>query len=128
MLPDATVTFSIERFNSYFNSEETIVVKTGTVTLDKDGKYSDGGEFKDTLGANVSTIELNLDESKLEAYTVDSGVLSATVKAENTAAIFGRDFGCDVSFMITTNSNRVIAVVLNYISSIGPVEAVVSYN
>lgn len=125
----ATINFYIERLNSDdFTTSETVVSKTGTVTLNKDGTYSDGGEFKNTLGANIATVKLGLDSSKLENYTVESGVLSATVKAENTAAVLGTAIGYDVNFMLTVSDGNVVSIVIKYTSDFGPVEAVISYN
>lgn len=124
----ATVSFSIERFNSDFTTSDVVVTRTGTVTLNKDGTYSDGGTFKDTLGANVASVKLALDEAKLASYTIENGVLSASVEAENTAAVLGTDIGCDVSFMLTIGSGRIVSLVIAYESDFGPVEAIVSYN
>ncbi len=124
----ASVNFYIERFNSDFTSSDVVVTKTGTVTLNKDGTYSDGGEFQDTLGANVASVKLGLDSSKLESYTIENGVLSASVKAENTAAVLGTEIGYDVNVMLTVGAGKVVSVVINYTSDFGPVEAIVSYN
>ncbi len=124
----ASVSFYIERFNSDFTSSDVVVTRTGTVTLDKDGNYSDGGAFKDALGANVASVKLGLDSTKFESYAMENGVLSATVKAENTAAVLGTAIGYDVNFMLTVGAGRVVSVVINYTSDFGPVEAIVSYN
>ena len=124
----ATVNFYIERFNTDFSSAETVISKKGSVTLNSDGTYSDGGEFKDSLGANIPTVKLNLDAAKFESYTIEGGVLTANVKAENTAYVLGTDVGYDVSFMLTVGAGRIVSVVLNYVSDFGPIEAIVSYN
>lgn len=124
----ASVSFYIERFNSDFTTSDVVVTREGTVTLNKDGTYSDGGAFKDTLGANVSSVKLALDEAKLASYTIENGVLSASVEADNTASVLGTDIGYDVSFMLTIGEGRIVSLVITYESDFGPVEAIVSYN
>ena len=90
--------------------------------------YSDGGAFSDALGDNIASVKLTFDETKFESYTIENGVLSASIAAENTAAVLGTDIGYDVDVMITTGEGRVISVVINYESDFGPVEAIISYN
>ena len=105
-----------------------VITKTGTVVLNKDGTYSDGGAFTDTLGDSITNVKLTFDETKLESCVIENGVLSASVAAENTMAVLGTDIGYDVDFMLTTGEGRVVSVVINYESDFGPVEAVISYN
>ena len=124
----ASIYFYIERFNSDFTSDEVVIVKSGTVTLNSDGTYSDGGDFSDTLGSNIASVKLALDEAKLDSYTIENGVLSASVAAENTVAVLGTEIDCDVDFMLTIGAGRVVSLVINYTSDFGPVEAIVSYN
>ena len=124
----ASISFYIERFNSDFTSSDVVITKSGTVTLNADGSYSDGGDFADTLGSNIASVSLDLDEAKLESYSIEGGVLSASVKAENTAAVLGTEIGYDVDFMLTVGNGRVVSLVINYTSDNGPVEAIVSYN
>ena len=124
----ANVHFYIERFNSDFTSPEVIITKIGTVTLNADGTYSDGGEFADTLGTNISSVKLNLDEAKLDSYSIEGDVLSASVSAENTASVLGTAIDYDVDLMITVGSGRIVSVVVNYEAELGSVEAIISYN
>jgi hypothetical protein len=124
----ASVSFYIERFNSDFTTSDVVVTREGTVTLNKDGTYSDGGAFKDALGANVASVKLALDEAKIASYTIENGVLSASVEADNTASVLGTDIGYDVSFMLTVGAGRIVSLVITYESDFGPVEAIVSYN
>lgn len=124
----ASVSFYIERFNSDFTSSDVVITKSGTVTLNADGSYSDGGDFADTLGSNIASVSLDLDEAKLESYSIEGGVLSASVKAENTAAVLGTEIGYDVDFMLTVGNGRVVSLIINYSSDNGPIEAIVSYN
>ncbi len=124
----ANISYTVEKFNSDFTSPETVITKSGVVTLNKDGNYSDGGEFQGALGENIASVNLNLEASKLESYSIEGGILTATVKAENTAAVLGAAIGADVSLMLTTSNNRVISIVINYTTELGTVEAIVSYN
>ena len=124
----ATINYSIENFDSDFVGAAPVITKTGTVTLNKDGSYSDGGEFEGLIGSSVSSVLINLDSTKFESYNIDGGTLSAVVKAENTEAVFGTAIAADVNFMLTISNDRVISVVLNYKVAAGTVETVISYS
>ena len=124
----ANINYTVQKFNSDFTSPEAVITKSGAVTVNKDGSYSDGGQFQGVLGENIAAVNLNLDAAKFESYSIEGGILTATVKAENTASVFGAAIGADVSFMLTTSNNRVISVAINYTIAAGTVEAIVSYN
>ena len=123
----ATVNYYIEKFNTGFETADTVIPMTGTVTLGKDGSYSDGGEFQGLIGSNPTAVNLTLDATKFASYAIDGTTLSAVVKAENTAAVFGAAIAADVNFILTVSNNRVISVVLNYTTAAGAVESIVTY-
>lgn len=121
----STINYSYEKFNEISGSAETKSVVSGTVECDKNGNYSDGGEF---VGQNntVTGVKLNLDTSLMDC-SVDGDVLTANVKAENSKAVTGVDFGADVVIMVTKSAGKIIAVTANYNSASGPVSIVCSY-
>lgn len=53
------------------------------------------GDLEGTVTAAVQC-KMNLDPSKME-YSIDRGILTATVKAANTKAVFGVDLGYDAT-------------------------------
>ena len=124
----ANLTYSVENFNTDFSSDEVKLTKTGTVVLNKDGSYSDGGEFSGVIGENVVAVNISLDETKFDSYKVQGNVLTASVKAENTQAVFGVEISADVSFMLTISNNRVVSITMNYTVESGAMEVVCSYN
>ncbi len=121
----STINYSYEAFNEISDSAETKSVISGTVECDKNGNYSDGGEF---VGQNstVTGIKLNLDASLMEC-SINGDVLTANIKAENVKAVTGVDFGADVVLMITKSAGKIISVTANYSSANGPVSIVCSY-
>ena len=121
----STINYSYEKFNEISTDPETKVVVNGTIECDKNGNYSDGGEF---VGQNnaITGVRLNLDANLMD-YTVDNDVLTATVKAENVKAVTGVDFGADVVLMVTKSNGKIIAVTASYTSANGPVSIVCSY-
>ena len=124
----ADITYYIDKIDTDFDGSNADSNEAVTVTLNKDGTYSDGGAFVGQLGENVASVKLNLDAAKLDGKTIEGGVLSASVKAENTAQVFGREIGADVNFVLTVSENRVISLSMNYTTELGPVEVLATYN
>ncbi len=123
----ATITYSIENFNEDLTSNDVKVVKSGTVTY-RNGEYSDGGEFKGSISSTaVSSVVINLDDTKME-YTVDGGVLTATVKAENVKEILGIDVAADVNFTLTMGAGKIVSLAMNYKLDVGEVFVICTYN
>ena len=123
----ATIDYYIEKFNTSFDNGGEKLVYDSVVTLNADGSYSDGGVFEGLIGSAPTAVNINLDATKLASYSIEGGVLSASVKAENTAAVLGAAIDADVSFMLTISSNRIISVVLNYATELGAVKSIISY-
>jgi hypothetical protein len=122
----AKISYTVEKFAEDFNDPDGKVTVPGEVTLNKDGTYSDGGAFAGQLNV-VSGVNLSLVADKMD-YKIEGNVLSGTVKAENTADIFGVSYPVDVYFILTINANRVVSITLNYTLPEGAVTAVCSYN
>ncbi len=123
----ATVDYYIEKFNPDFDDARDIIPYAKVITLNPDGSYSDGGEFAGLLDG-VASVNINLDSTKFASYNVENGTLSASVKAENTAAVFGAAINADVNFLLTISNNRVISVVLNYTTELGAFQSVIYYS
>ena len=123
----ATIDYYIEDFNGDSLSSEIKDSINGVVTLNKDGSYSDGGTFQGLLGANIPSVNLSLDSAKLASYSIEGGVLSATVAAANTAAVFGVAIAYDVNFMLTVSNSSVISLVISYVTELGTMETLVTY-
>lgn len=124
------VEYTKEEFNTATSgaADELKKVVSGSVTCDKDGNYSDGGAIAGTVSAAAGTA-LNITEKKVSAeISEDGNVLTATVKAKNTKAVFGVEYANDVTVVITKNADKVISYVMTYaIDENNSVSVVCSY-
>ena len=122
----ATVVYTYEKFNSFDeDADEYKSTYSGTVTVSADGTVSD--ELGGTASVEALTFDINLDASKLETAQVVSGILTATVKAANTASVLGINLGVDASVVISTSAKGVVSVAISYTSAAGPVEIIATY-
>lgn len=122
----ATVVYTYEKFNDLnADSDEHKSAYSGTATVSPDGTVSDaiGG----TASVEALTFDISLDAAKLENAEVIAGVLTATVKAANTAAVLGVELGADASLAISTSANGVTSIAIAYASAAGPVEIIATY-
>ena len=123
----ATVEYYYEKLNSFDeNSDEFKSSFSGTTTVSADGTVTD--ELGGTASVEAITFDINLDPAKIYDATVSAGVLNATVKAENAAAVIGVDVKADVNVVVTYGSAGVTSVAISYVSAAGPVEIVATYN
>ena len=121
----ATVVYTYEKFNTFDeDSDEYKSSYSGTVTVGADGTVS--GDIG-TASVEALTFDINLDTSKLATAEVVAGVLTATVKAANTASILGVNLGSDASIVVSTNASGVSFIAISYISAAGPVEIIATY-
>ena len=121
----ATVVYTYEKFNTFDeDSDEYKSSYSGTVTVGADGAVS--GDIG-TASVEALTFDINLDTSKLATAEVVAGVLTATVKAANTASILGVNLGSDASIVVSTNASGVSFIAMSYISAAGPVEIIATY-
>ena len=123
----ATVNYSYEKFNTLTAGNATTELKSvisGTVTVAADGSVSGdlGAE-----GLNAVSFDLILDAGKLSSVAIDAGVLSADVKAADTAAVLGVALEYDVELVVATGTNGVTYMTVAYNTAHGPVEIVTSY-
>ena len=123
----ATVVYAYEKFNSLEDdADEYKSTYTGTVTVLADGTVSD--ELGGTASVEALTFDIGLDTAKLETAQVVSGVLTATIKAANTASVLGVNLGSDASVVVSTNASSVVFIAISYNSVAGPVEIIATYN
>ena len=121
----ATVVYTYEKFNTFDeDSDEYKSSYSGTVTVGADGTVS--GDIG-TASVEALTFDINLDASKLATVDIVAGVLTATVKAANTASILGVNLGSDASIVVSTNASGVSFIAISYISAAGPVEIIATY-
>ncbi len=110
----AVIKYSYEKFNEIGAEEEKSTIK-GTINRAADGTYS--RDVKDTDVSSIAGgIALNLSEIKSDAITVnDAGdVLTATVAADSTEAVFGKAIAKDVDLEITIKNNAVSRIIMTY--------------
>ena len=123
----ATVAYSYEKFNTFTEGETSAELKstyTGTVTVSADGTVS--GDLG-TEGLAAVSFDLHLNESKLSAVSISAGVLTAQVKAADTAAVLGVALDYDVQLAVITGTNGITSMTVSYTTALGEVEIVTLY-
>lgn len=121
----ANVDYSYEQFNTITDgSSELKSTYTGSVTVAADGSVS--GTLS-TEALNAVSFDLKLDESKLSNVAINAGVLSANVKAADTAAVLGVALDYDVQLTVVTGTNGVTSMTVAYTANLGAVEIVTLY-
>ena len=96
---------------------------TGTAIIDKNGNVT--GDLNSTV-TTAALLNYNLDGAKM-TYTVESGVLSATISAANTQSILGVNIEADVTFTLNVANGKVVSVTLGYEVASGTVEITTTY-
>ena len=125
----AVIEYSYEQFNELTDSSNVTEVKktvTGTVNVDKDGKYSDGGALVGSVSA-AGGFTINLDTSKMKDYEVNGNVLSATVEAANTQAVLGVAIAYDVTVTLTKGETSLVSLALTYVTDAGQATVTCEY-
>ncbi len=121
------VEYEYEQFveiNANAPTESDRETVTGTATIDKNGNVT-GGDINATVTA-ATLLNYNLDGTKM-TYTVEAGVLSATIAAANTESVLGVNIGADVTFTLTVANGKIVSVTLNYQASTGAAEITTTY-
>lgn len=124
-----TIDGTYEKFNTSTEGDADDVTTSVPVkiTCDKNGSYSDGGVF---AGSNPAATgeKLALGKKVKDAnISEDGNVLTATVKAENTKAVFGIEYATDVSLVITKNDGKIISYTMEYATEHGYDKIICSY-
>ena len=123
----ATINYTFEKFNEITVGGEGEVKSTvtGTASVDANGNYT--GDLSGSAAAISPSF--NFDPEKME-YTISANenVLSANVKAENTADVLGVEYGSDVVLVMNKFDGKIVSFTLSYTTSQGEASVVVSYN
>ena len=117
----AVIEYAYEQFNELGESNnvtETTKTVSGTVTVDKDGAYSDGGALVGSVSA-AGGFTINLDSSKMKECEVNGNVLTATVEAANTEAVLGVAIAYDVTVVLTQGETSLVSLTLTYVTDAG---------
>ncbi len=124
-----TLVYSYEQFNTSAvgDSDEVKVKLEKTVTCDKDGNYSDGGDLAATSTATTGH-KLKLSKKKVDyKVSADGNVLTATIKAKNTESVLGVEIDADVILVLTKNADKIVSFTMNYELELGKVEVICNY-
>ena len=125
----ATVEYSYELFNTIDPSSGLIDPKstyTGVVNVSADGELDSA--INGVASVEALAFDISLDEKKIATYTVETGILQATVKSKNTIDIIGVDIPYDITLNIRTANGKVTAVVITYETYSGTVEITAAYH
>ncbi len=109
------VAYSIEEFAPIgdMSTDELTVVKTGTVSCDQNGNYSDGGTISGTIASQAGN-RISIKEELMEfSYSADENILTAKVLAANTEAVFGVALN-DVTLVMTKLNDKIVSYTMTY--------------
>ena len=122
----STMTYHIETVAG-LDSAEDIAVQEGTVTCDKNGNYSDGGEISGKLGATGAKFDIG--NKLIKDYEISGNSLTIKVAKDDAKEVIGVTTMSDVIIVVSkTNSNAITSVSLSYKGSDGNVAIVCVYN
>lgn len=107
-------------------SEDVKKTYTGTVTVDKDGKYTDGDSLNGTAAA-ATGLKINLT-GKLTVKNASNTAITILVKAENTKDVIGTALENDVTLVLTKANDKIATVALSYTTLSGDVLISCAYN
>lgn len=116
----ATIVYSYDELNPV-GASEMMSKKTGTVELLADGTAS--GDLNEVVKA-AAINKISLDGSKMD-YEISMGVLDAVIAAENTKAVFGIDFGSEVTLLMrVTGDGKIGSYSVSYSTAAGDADIV----
>jgi len=121
------VNYTYDQFNEINATNPTAPDKetvTGSATIDKNGNVTDGSVSSTVTAAALA--QYNLDGAKM-TYTVQVGVLTATIEAANTESVLGAKIDADVTLTLTVTDGKVTSVTINYTTSEGPATIATTY-
>ena len=119
---------SYEKFNTTTEgaSADVKTVVPVKITCDANGSYSDGGAFAGSNPAATGS-KLVLNKKLNAEISKDGNVLTATVKAADTEAVFGVAYATDVALVITQNSGKIVSYTMEYATDYGYDRVVCNY-
>lgn len=120
----ATIVYSYDVLND-IGASEMMTKKTGTVELLADGTAS--GDLNEAVKA-AAINKISLDASKMD-YEISMGVLNAVISAANTEAVFGIDFGSEVTLLMRiTDDGKIGSYSLSYSTAAGDADIVCMFS
>lgn len=106
----AKMIYEYEKWNTVLEGEGDKTKVSGTINVAADGSYTDNG-----VAGNISTLASgNIKLSSIKDAKVENGVLTATVAAADTEAVFGVAFDYDVNFEMSMNETAVETIKISY--------------
>ena len=121
----ATVTYTKEVLNEIDeDTTEFMTTVPGTATVDAQGNVT--GDLGGSVTA-ATVLKLTPDKDKM-TFTIEGGVLTATVSADNAASVLGVNTGAETTLKITVSNGKVTSVAITYTTATGPAEIVAVYS
>jgi len=111
---------SYEKFNTIAEGAAADVkaVVPVKITCDKNGNYSDGGAFSGSNPAVTGGV-IKLSKKMDAEISADGNVLTATVSADKTEAVFGIAYASDVTLVMTRNDGKIVSYTMEYATDYG---------
>lgn len=106
------------------NDELLVLVDNKTAHIAADGTVT--GDLDKTVTA-AAKCRINLDASKME-YSIDRGILTASVKAADTEAVFGVALGFNATLDMRIVDNAIASYSIRYTTSEGTAVIVCNYS
>ena len=121
----STIEYSVDKVNG-LDAEDDFTTVTGTITVDANGNYSDGGAF---AGANPAAAGVKIDfASNKITCSISGDTLSAAVAAADTQAVIGISLPSDAVITAVKSADKIVSIAVNYTAETGAVEIACTYN
>ena len=113
----SVIKYSYQKFNAIGEGAEDEIISTytGTVTRKADGTYE--GDLPEGVNLSSATVGMVLDFTAVKDTAVvseDGNVMTVTVPAASTSAVFGYSFSKDVEFEMTLSNGTIASMVLTF--------------
>ena len=121
----AELVFTREMFNEITaDTTEFKSTVTGSASIDAAGNLT--GDLGEGAVSAATVLKLALAKDKM-TYTVDGGILTATVSAENVQSVLGVDTGAETTVKLTVANGVVSSLTVSYTTAEGPATVVAVY-
>ena len=121
----AELVFTREQFNEITaDTTEFKSTVTGSASIDAAGNLT--GDLGEGAVSAATVLKLALAKDKM-TYTVDGGILTATVSAENVQSVLGVDTGAETTVKLTVANGVVSSLTVSYTTAEGPATVVAVY-
>ncbi len=120
----ATVNYWYYKLNEASLDNELLeLVDNQVAYIANDGTVT--GDLEGTVTAAVQC-KMNLDPTKMQ-YSIDRGILTATVKADDTKAVLGTDLGFDATLHMGLLDDKISSYSISYTTHEGSAAIVCKY-